>query len=144
MIYDVRARDGTWCTLPYPNHKRGCPNFPKCIDDYPDWLSIVSGYHWIAVLERFDLKEQERRMLRKHPRWSTRQARCVLYWQNGVRKRLRESCREIMEDGDILIEIPEACGVNVFATLAKAGVHLKANPDLVIKMMLVGKPLNIS
>ncbi|MHA1286030.1 MAG: hypothetical protein ACTSPB_01380 [Candidatus Thorarchaeota archaeon] len=43
VFYDARARDGTWCTMPYDktgeradgtpifSHPDGCPNFPKYV-----------------------------------------------------------------------------------------------------------------
>jgi len=139
IIYDERARDGTWCCLEYPNHKKGCPNFPKCISERPDFLSLPNK-KWIAVTEEFDLKEHAIKMKEKHPHWTERQCRNVLYWQNGVRSRLRKKTRKIYHPlrGDILLDIPEANGVNVFATMAKHGVFLKSNPDYVTKVMIVG------
>jgi len=140
VIYDERARDGTWCMAPYPNHPRGCPNFPKCCESRPDFKEF-EGYDWLAVIEEFDLKTHAEKMKEKHPGWTERQARCVLYWQNSVRKRLREKAQGIMYPlmGDILLDVPEACGVNLFATMAKHDIYLKTNPDLVKKIMLVGK-----
>uniref|UniRef100_A0A6M3X5Z6 Uncharacterized protein n=1 Tax=viral metagenome TaxID=1070528 RepID=A0A6M3X5Z6_9ZZZZ len=140
VIYDERARDGTWCMAPYPNHPKGCPNFPTCCESRSDFKEF-QGYAWFAVIQEFDLKAHAERMKEKHPGWSERQARCVLYWQNSLRKRLREEAQRfaVPLTGDIILDIPEACGVNLFATMAKHGVFLKANPDQVIKIMLVGK-----
>jgi len=139
VVYDERARNGTWCCLPYPNHKKGCPNFPKCISERPDFLSLPNK-KWVAITEEFDLKKHARRMKEKHPHWTERQCRNVLYWQNGVRSRLKKKAMKIYHPlcGDILLDIPEANGVNVFATMAKNGVLLKANPDYVTKVMMVG------
>lgn len=139
VVYDKRARDGTWCCLPYPNHPKGCPNFPKCMKDRPDFKTLPNK-KWIAVLEKFDLKAHAERMKEKHPKWSERQARCVLYWQNSLRKRLREKAMKLYYPlrGDIFLDIPEANGINVFATMAKHGIYLRTDPDLVYKIMLVG------
>jgi len=140
VIYDERARDGTWCMAPYPNHPKGCPNFPECCESRPDFKEF-EGYDWFAVIADFDLKAHAEKLKEKHPGWSERQARCVLYWQNSIRKKLREKAQGITYPlmGDILLDIPEACGVNLFATMAKHGIYLKTNPDLVKKIMLVGK-----
>lgn len=146
VIYDLRARDGTWCQAEYPNHKKGCPNFPKCIHDRPDFKSLnPESLHWYAVVEEFDLAAQAVKMKEKHPKWSERQTRNLLYWQNGVRKRLFIKAMKICVPlvGDVLLSIPEANGVNVFATMAKHGVFLKSNPDQVKKIMLVGKTTSL-
>jgi len=141
VVYDERARDGTWCQAPYPNHKKGCPNFPKCIEERPRFKAY-QGYTWYAVTEEFDLAAHAEKMKAKHPHWTNRQCRNLLYWQGGVRKRLRIKAEGFCYSStDVLLDIPEANGVNVFATMAKHGVFLKANPDYVTKVMLVGKIL---
>jgi hypothetical protein len=136
VIYDKRARDGTWCKLPYPNHPNGCPNFPLCPNKYQD-LSELNNIDWYAVIEEFDLKAHAESMKARHPDWTDRQCRNLLYWQNGVRKRLREKAYR-NANGGIVLEIPEACGVNLFATMSRVGIRLKRNPDLIKKIMLVG------
>jgi len=140
VAYDKRARDGTWCTLPYPGHPRGCPNYPDCVNSRPDFKTF-SGYEWYAVVEPFDLKAHADKMHRKHPHWTERQCKNVLYWQGAVRKRLKEKARKFLNPlmGDVLLDIPEASGVNLFKTMAQVGLYLKANPDFVYKIMLIGK-----
>lgn len=143
VMYDERARDGTWCTLPYPLHKKGCPNFPKCPNNRVDFKTL-SGYKWWAVIEEFDLVAHAKRMKEKHPHWSERQARCVLYWQRGVKSRLLKKAEKLMKElggpmGTIILTIPEANGVDVFNTMTHHGLILKPNPDYVYKIMLVGK-----
>jgi len=82
-------------------------------------------------------------MKKRHPGWSERQARCVLYWQNSVMKRLREKTKNFASssDNDIILDCPEASGINLFVTMSKHGIQLKKNPDYVYKIMLVGKQL---
>ena len=140
VVYDARARDGTWCTLPYPDHPKGCPNYPKCISYFRDFRSF-QDHRWFAIIEEFDLTTHAEKMKEKHPSWSERQCRNLLYWQNGVRKRLRDKAHNFRQLGDVLLEIPEACGVNVYETMNKVGVAIQRNkPNLIIKVMLVGKP----
>jgi len=141
VVYDERARDGTWCMAPYPNHPKGCPNFPKCCESRTDF-NEYQDYDWFAVVEEFNLKNHAEKMKEKHQGWSERQARCVLYWQNSLRKRLREEVQKFAVPlmGDIILDIPEACGINLFATMAKHDLYLKTNPDMVYKIMMVGKP----
>jgi len=145
VIYDNRARDGTWCCLPYPpNHEGGCPNFPKCVEHRPDFKSLPKR-KWYAVIEEFDLLEfaNKRHQLAREKgktvsRWQARNRR---HWQKQVVSRLRKKAQEIYVPlmGDILLDIPEACGINVFATMAKHGLFLKSDPDYVYKIMFVGK-----
>jgi hypothetical protein len=152
IAIDVRARDGTWCTLPYPRHPHGCPNYPECVEGQPS-LTQLEAIHpyakWYAVIEEFGLKDFSERMKQQHPDWSDRQSRCVLYWQASVRKRLLRKMRyyagKLVEDNPDLcgkpldiLHIPEASGVNVFATMNRVGIVLMKNPDLVRKIMFIG------
>ena len=79
-----------------------------------------------------------------HPNWTKRQARNLLYWQNGVRKRLRKKAKWVCRPffGDIVLDIPEAHGIDMFKTMEKAGIKLQRNPDMVTKVMLVGRRKN--
>jgi hypothetical protein len=143
VIYDVRARNGVWCTHPYEGHPKGCPNFPKCPQKYPDFESLRTKYLWYAVVEMFDLEMHARLMREKYPKWSERQCKNPLYWQGSVRTRLKEKAYEAARaiPGSIVLEIPEACGVNVFETMLKEYVLLERTPRLVKKVMLVGIPV---
>lgn len=141
VVYDVRARDGTWCKMPYKNHPKGCPNYPKCLQGRLDF-SRYTAFDWVAVLEYFDLKTHAERMKEKHPDWSERQCRNLLYWQGGVRKRLRKKAQKIAVPvyGDVILDIPEANGVDVYKTMEAHGVTITHHkPDTVIKVMFVGK-----
>lgn len=134
--YDILAR-GAWCKSPYPGHPHGCPNFPQCIRARPDFSMIADKYHWIAVMEVFDLQAHSEKMKLKHPTWTDRQCRNPLYWQGSVRSNLHKKAESFY--GDILLDIPEACGVDVFETMLDAGVILeKVHPSVVRKIMLVG------
>lgn len=139
VIYNPKAR-GVWCRTPYPRHKEGCPNFPKCIQERPSFSDIAPIYRWYAVIHTFYLKFHSITMKKKHPEWTDRQCRNPLYWQGKVRKLLREEAEyfSFVSPGSIILDIPEACGVEVFETMALIGVHLEKTPDIVRKVMLVG------
>ena len=144
VVYEPKA-SGKWCLLPYPNHdkgdKKGCPNFPKCPAQRADFKLLEKEYNWFAVTEEFDLKAQEERMRELHPNWSKRQCRNLLYWQSKVRKKLREKAEKVRRPfcGDVVLDIPEAHGIDMFKTMEKVGIKLQRNPDLVIKVMLIGR-----
>lgn len=132
------ARNGGWCKLPYPGHPAGCPNFPKCIDEREDFKDLPT-LKWFAIVTEFNLKEHAQRMKEKHPQWTEKQCRNVLYWQGKVRASLKRMSKEFAGPDDIILDIPEACGVNVFLTMKNHGIELKPRPDLVRKIMMVGK-----
>lgn len=133
--YDSFAR-GLNCQIPYHGHPKGCPNYPKCIKDRPDFRNIAMNYTWFAVMEVFDLKAHAESAKIKHPQWTERQCRNPRHWQGGVRKRLREKALTL--NGDILLDIPEACGVEVFETMKLHGIEIEKHPQIVRKIMLVG------
>ena len=141
VVYNEKARNGAWCASPYTGHKQGCPNFRKeCTFRRPDFRNIADKYNWWAVTEVFDLKSHAEAMKLKLPDWTDRQCRNPLYWQGSVRRRLREKAEKLVVLGSIILDIPEACGVEVFETMALVGIKLERSPDIVIKVMLVGWP----
>jgi len=148
VIIDERSRDGTWCRLPYPSHPNGYPNYDNklhCLPSAFRFEDILLPPYYI-VYYTFNLRDHanyiRKRFLAKNRSCSDRQAYCVLYWQGTVRKILREAAEKLADaiEDDIVLRIPEANGANVFATMARAGLFLKANPKvLVTKVMIVGK-----
>ena len=145
IVYDIRARDGTWCTLSYPNHSKGCPKFPKCPSGRPDFRDLNYN-EWFAIIVEFDLGRYVELRRLKHPGQSERQLRNLLYWQGKVRAGLRKAIlyqtdhNLLGENKDIILDIPEACGINVFETLAKVGILLDRNPQkIVYKTMFIGR-----
>jgi hypothetical protein len=142
IAYDSRARNGEWCCNPYPGHPKGCPNFSKGCTTITDFTKYMDKYLWYAVVEEFDLKSHAAAMKVKHPGWSERQCRNPLYWQGGVRKRLREKAQrldpKLHEWGHMYHSIPEAAGVDVFQTMHRAEITIDQHPDIVRKVVFVG------
>ena len=99
-----------------------------------------------AVYVQFNLAEHVQRMLNWHPTWTERQAYCCLYWQPRARQELRLAIhyfRAHSEHGMTVIQCPEACGVNVGATLRTMPdpVYLEWPPrNYVYLTMLAGMP----
>ena len=142
VVYDIRARDGTWCALSYPGHPKGCPNFPWCPAKHKDFKTIEGNYVWYAVIEEFDLASHAEKMKRIHPAWSERQCRNLLYWQGLLRVRLERKAMEVkfkFKPPGVILNIPEACGIDVFETMSRIGVKIDRYPDVVRKVMLIGK-----
>lgn len=146
LVIDLRARE--WCKLPYPKHPRGCPNYDSGRDTCPPNAPLVfdkfdlNKQHWFAIVD-FNLKEFKERMRLLHPCWSERQLGCCLYWQGGVRKRLREFAGNfVMENmGTEFSTCPEAMGVHVINTLKKFNIPIKKDiDDTVFKVAMIGYP----
>jgi hypothetical protein len=144
LILDSRAR-GPWCELPYPGHPKGCRNFgkkkacPPCSRSFEDL--VVPRY--FLVCKPFDLETHVERMRSLHPNWSERQARCLLYWQGSLRRKTREEAISFInstKDNLLLIDTPEATGVDVFETCRRIGMTLEKNPTKTVwKIMIIGK-----
>ena len=122
------------CSWPYPNHKKGCPNFGKKKGCPPCKLFdevYELGRPVYAVYTTFNFFAHVERMRYKHPEWSKRQLEWCLYWQGTARKGLREDIARFTKafPGMEIIMVPEAMGVNVTATLARVRVHLEWPPE---------------
>ncbi len=157
LVFTKKTR--IWCQLPYPNHPNGCPNFnknPLCPPNVNFMEKILEKYLlFYLVYAEFDLKKQRKRMLRRHPNWSNRQANCLLYWQNSVKKELKRAIEKIIlenKEKEILLlscgsgfklskyytkMIPsmEAVGINVFNTLKNNHIEFELKP--INKVILV-------
>jgi len=140
---NMKARD--WCKLPYPDHPKGCPNYGQratCPPDAPliyNFVDIGKPIFLIAV--GFNLENHVNSMLLKHPDWSNRQAKCVLYWQGSVNKLLKQHIKQFlwMYPEYITTLCPEAMGVNVIETARRCGLPIKTKPTKnVFKIALAG------
>ncbi len=129
-----------WCELPYPGHKKGCPNYKKCakLPRLPYYFDLIKP-HWFAIW-KFDLEAQVHRMKEKHPQWSYRQCKNVYYWQNGVRKHLHTICKNFIGDQNLTYHlVPEAMGLHVMRTLKKINISIEIKPiKMVTKVALIG------
>lgn len=148
VVYDLRAKDGTWCAKPSRDYPKGCPNFPDCPQRYMDFKKIDEGFgpfKWFAVIEEFNIAAWEEAQRQKHlsEGWSRKQLRNPRHWQKGVMSRLRTKSLSLINCimGDVLLEIPESQGVNVIATMAKVGITFNWGLEAKVfkKVMLVGR-----
>ncbi|MCP8323816.1 MAG: hypothetical protein L6N96_06545 [Candidatus Methylarchaceae archaeon HK02M2] len=144
IVLEPKAR-GVWCRLPYIGHPKGCPNYGKretCPPKAPKYRTIVNHPYYLIAFQ-FDLEIHTKRMKELHPSWSNRKARCLLYWQGSVKKKLRDEALSFIssqEDDWILLETPEANGVDVFKTCERVGLILEKNPRKIVwKILIIGK-----
>jgi predicted metal-binding protein len=133
------------CSLPYPGHKKGCPNFGKksiCPPKAPmieNLLNLAEPVYLVAV--PFDLAGHVLRIGERHPDWTPRQRANLLYWQGSVKKHLAQVARyqAIAKQLSLIVGCPEACGVDMTATCANAGIVLEWPPvNTVWKAVLLG------
>lgn len=140
------------CALPYPRHKRGCPNINR-VNCPPNAERLEEKYDlakpYVLCYVKFSLKKQKEKMQRLHPEWSDRRCGCLLYWQPGIIKRLRLKCVDFVypkNTNPLFYKsyykyelIPEAMGLNVFATMNSCGIKLEKNPqEYVYKVAFIG------
>jgi len=120
-----------FCLLPYPNHPKGCPNYYKkkaC----PPLAPLASTYFDIFkplyfIHSEFNLDAHIERMRQKHPQWTGRQCRNVLYWQGTSRKQTRERVKKSAWElnTNAITECPEGMGINVYVTARISGLKLE-------------------
>ena len=140
-------RVGRWCQLPYPGHPNGCPNYGKrsiC----PPFTPTVTDFfnlrrkHWFLITE-FPLEQYLGQMRKKHPSWSERRLRCLLYWQGHVRKEQYQQINDFRNrfPETVFSLLPEAMTVNVILTLRHIGIDIEVKPQRkILKIALIGYP----
>ena len=142
-VLDFGVRE--YCTLPYPGHKKGCPMFGKRKECPPQAPLFDKHFDMtkpiFAAICEFDIWKHAVRMFNKHPHWTDKQCRNPLYWQNSVRKMLKEFCEEFCREGLVYTLIPEAMGMDVVKTMAKADVKIEFPPNIIVrKVAIIGSP----
>lgn len=146
IVFDVNSM-GPWCLLPYPNHKKGCPNYAKkkgCPPFSERYYDLIEPPFFLSV-QTFDLGKHAIQMKKRHLNWTDKQCRNLLYWQNKIRKTIKDESYQFASDRGknfIVLETPEANGINIFETCKNIGILLNKNPSqIVYKIMLVGKSI---
>jgi len=144
--YTEKARE--WCKLPYPDHPKGCPAYGRRKDCPPNAPRFHERFDppFYLVAVRFDLAEHAKKMRVKHPDWSEKQARCLLYWQRQVDKQLKKECLKLLDKLPASFDYtmkPEAMGVNVITTALKIYIPIETKPqNYVWKIAIIGKRKN--
>jgi len=123
------------CAKKYPLHPKGCPNYGKyatCPPNAPMFDEIFDMNKDIYLIYyRFDIGTHIEKMKKRHPNWSERQLRSVLYWQGTAKKGHKEEIRKFMNEYEELgyeVCVPEGYGVDVTKTLANIGIILEWPP----------------
>lgn len=123
-------KTGEWCQISYPGHPKGCPNYGRkgCPPDAPFITEIMDLRRPVYIaFSEFNVYMHMCKMHKKHPDWSERQLRNVLYWQGTSRKQMRQRAKiaQFYGGGDVVLACPEAHGVNVYATCFYSGLKIQ-------------------
>lgn len=145
--YSVRGL----CSRPYEGHKKGCPNFGdptklRCPPQAPKIEDVIDLEKPIfAIYNRFDFAAHVARMYETKPGRTKRQAECCLYWQGTARKQLKGEIALFKQKHPAdwwISTTPEACGINVTATMKSIRVELEWPPvNFTYQVALAGTPL---
>jgi len=123
-------KTGDWCRYPYPGHPKSCPKYGKegCPPDAPFITEIMDLRRpaYIAFSE-FNLSAHISKMEAKFPKWTDRQLRNVLYWQETSRKQMRQRAKiaQFYSGAGVVLTCPEGHGVNVYATCFCSGLKIQ-------------------
>lgn len=148
-----------WCTLPYPDHKNGCPNYnknPLCPPNTKIMEKHLENYRvFYLIYAIFNIFEYKNYMLKKHPDWSDRKAKCLLYWQKSIKKLLKKYILDLfLNNNDYSFYLfnsgsggkmnnfkqekiysMEAAGINVIQTLINNGIEIEVKPIKIIHIV---------
>ena len=153
----ITKKTEKWCQLPYPGHKKGCPNYMKSKTCPPNVTYIGKFIHqfnlFLLIWAEFDFKKYKELRFEEHPEWSKNQVKCVLYWQASIKKILKNKIKTIKNTSDYLlscgsgfgnsIKSMEAVGINVFATLKNNNIDFEIKPqNKILLVCLLCKKLN--
>ncbi len=150
MIIQVNPKEFSYldaekfCCLPYLNHPRGCPNYGKkegCPPNIPKVDEVLDFNKDVYLIyTEFNIGEHAERMKKLHPKWTGRQIYCCLYWQLKARKLQRqEEEKSIKEKGiNLILNSPEANGVNITSLMRKVGIKLEWPPRKITRLVSLG------
>jgi hypothetical protein len=137
-----------WCTLPYPGHKNGCPNFGKhndCPPQAPYFLDVYKPEVHVAFM-RFDFGDFLERKRRIHPDWTERALRNPWHFQGHLDSKLRNFVKAELDNpmlkNFVVVSSPEAMGVNMHMTARRTEVELEWPPmKQMYRVALIALPL---
>jgi predicted metal-binding protein len=137
-----------WCTLPYPKHKNGCPNYGHRVTCPPQVGYFLDMFHpevYLALL-RFDFKEYLSEKKRLHPDWTERAIRNPFHFQTHLRAELSKSTEALLSKPEYqnykCLYNAEGMGVNLHLTSRLVGVELEWPPkDNMYRIAILAKPL---
>lgn len=136
-----------WCSLPYPKHPHGCPNFglrADCPPNQPYFLDVYEPGVKVAYL-KFDFEKYLNWRRNEHPNWTDRALRNPLYFQghliSDLEKYLKIIEKEEKLDGFVPESNTEAMALNIHMTCKRAGLNLEWPPTKVMyRIRILARP----
>jgi hypothetical protein len=109
-----------------------------CPPDAPLFDELVEPPFYL-VLQEFDLEKWVKSLKEKHSGMTEAQCRIPYLWQGRVRKSLLAEANKFLWSfpRGVILEKPEANGVNCFSTCRLHGVKLEKNPQKIVKIMMI-------
>ena len=139
LAIDYNVRD--YCTLPYPGHPEGCPNYGKrkeCPPSAPlveDFIDLSKPHYFVVyTLDYADTESMDGKL----------QA-CWSYWHRNMKSILCETIGKFQSDhpGTVFTLHPSAVGVDVLETAKNVGIPLEISPQgTVYRIALLGYPVD--
>ena len=136
---DYTVRD--YCTLPFPGHPEGCPNFGKkkeCPPSAPlvkDFIDLSKPHYFMVADCDFSAGTEKPKNRSEDTTWN---------WNEYVEPILCERIKEFQKEhpGTVFTMHPSAVGVDVFKTAQNVGILLEFSPDeSFCKIALIGYPI---
>ena len=154
-----------FCYYPYPNHPNGCPNIDKCHSEKkgPYFSEVIKNSkftHYYLVYINFNFAKYKVLRKKENPEFFNSEARlkCLLYWQNSVKKLLKQKIEVLINNQNSLfiagcgsgmrikgynqyVYSMEAIGINVFSTLKlnKIPFELKPKNKIILCSLICSK-----
>lgn len=133
-----------WCTRPYVNHPKGCPNFgirEDCPPKLPYFLDVYEPNVRVASL-RFNFEKYLEWNKGKHPNWTERALRNPRHFQRHLDANLEREIEKFNTDGFIPVYTAEAMSVNIHLTCLRAGIRLEWPPaKLMYRIAILAQPI---
>jgi predicted metal-binding protein len=128
--------------LPYPQHKKGCPNYGKgklCPPNSPAFtIENLKQYKTLVLMYAdFNFRAYKEKMRASHPDWSEKQLGCCLYWQKPVKILLKNHLETLKDKPDFILGCGsgfvecysmESVGLNVIDMLYKLDIDFEVKP----------------
>lgn len=134
-----------WCKLPYPDHPHGCPYYPKCHQNIPVFTcQHEQSFKWYAIILEYNQNDKIKRLQRNHPDWS--HDLIMNHLEKNIIKQLKRKAivNSNRWQGDIILERPEASGINVMLTLFNENIVIEPfDTNNVKRFMFIGKPKKV-
>lgn len=130
-----------YCKRRSERFPKGCPNYNKketCPPNQPLIDEVLNFSKPIYIIyTEFDIGDFAKKMWKKHPEWTERQAYNCRYWQPRARKfQKKEEVKAVNELGlTKVVDSPEAHGVHLDFLMRKIGIELEWPPRKITRLV---------